>query len=51
MPNTRWFARIESIKPFAEKNDDIKNAINSVLESNLKSETRSDRMMNRMKIE
>ena len=39
MSNTRWSARTE---PFAEKINEIKNAIDSVLELNLTSETRSD---------
>ena len=42
MSNTRWSARTESVKPFAEKINEIKNVIDSVLELNLTSETRSD---------
>ncbi|XP_065651251.1 uncharacterized protein LOC136079441 [Hydra vulgaris] len=42
MSNTQWSARIESVKPFAEKINEIKIAINAVLELNLASETRSD---------
>ena len=42
MSNTRWSARIESVKLFAEKIDKIKNAIDFVLELNLTSEARSD---------
>ena len=42
MSNTRWSARIESVKPFAKKIKEIKNTTDSVLELNLMSETRSD---------
>ena len=42
MSKTRWSARIESVKPFTEKINEIKNAIDSVLKLNLTMETRSD---------
>ena len=42
MSKTRWSARIESVKPFTEKINEIKNAIDSVLQLNLTTETRSD---------
>ena len=42
MSNTRWSARIESVKPFTEKINEIKNAIDSVLKLKITTETRSD---------
>ncbi|XP_075042362.1 zinc finger MYM-type protein 1-like [Mixophyes fleayi] len=42
MSNTRWSARVESVKPFAERLPGIQKAIESVLELNLTSEIRTD---------
>ncbi|XP_004208008.2 uncharacterized protein LOC101239967 [Hydra vulgaris] len=42
MSNTRWSARIESVKPFAEHVPGLKSAIQDLKKLNLTAETRSD---------
>lgn len=42
MSKTRWSAKIESVKPFAQKQLAIKESIDMVLELNLTADTRAD---------
>jgi hypothetical protein len=42
MSNTRWSARVESVKPFGRNLSAIKKAIESVLELNVTSKIRTD---------